>query len=425
MVDHTKYFYATVCHVCKKNSKEALLKVCSGCKLISYCGPSHQKSHWSRHKQICKCVRSIINQSGACHLFDGTEQMNYQEWITLRASYARLIESMVNRPLATDEEQLFLFPAVCNVCHQYVHPMLRCTECNSVIYCSETHRKGDTTHSEICAKLKIGFTIDMYLSRNHYRAPTISSLCSIHDKNQKLPSCIEVFIKQYGKNCNEDDLSYYFNSELLSCPLTVIYALQYGNLGSKTELNVHIVGADKFEFSVLPMWEILFHWLPNLKYLNLTFIGPEFLTITPELKPKLCSDCAINRKLIVNSQICFYHDYVKSSNCVPNLVVAFNCGFNEYKIKPEEDVWKLSVPCFSTFCGIPVILTSYTKQESEEDLLRLLDLKLTDKDYRVLLACEQNPFASCCPRRDWETLNGVFYANNYITVVETCLAHSV
>lgn len=423
MVDHVKYFYASVCHVCKKNSKEVILKVCCGCKLISYCGPHHQKKHWSQHKQICKCVRAIINKSGANHLFDGTEKLNYQEWITLRAGYAQLVERMVNRPLATDEEQLFIFPAVCNICHQYVQPMLPCTECNSVVYCSETHRLEDTTHSENCAKLKIGFTIDKYLSSNHYNVPTISSLCSACNNDRTLPSCMELFIKEYVKNCSEQDVSYFFNSELLSCPLTVIYALQYKNLGSKTELNIQVVGADKFEFSVLPMWEILFHWLPKLKCLKLTFIGPEFLEMTPELKPKLCSDCYVNKTLIVDSQKCFYHDYVKSDNVsAPNVVVAFNCGFNEYKVKPEKDMWKASIPCFSTFCGIPVILTSYTKQESEEDLLRLIDLKPTDKDYRVILACEQNPFASCCSRRDWETLNGVFYANYYITVVDTCSA---
>lgn len=420
MVDHANYFYASVCHVCKKNSTEVILKVCSSCKLIAYCGQYHQKVHWPQHKQICKCVRSVVNKSGAHHLFDGTEKLNYREWITLRAGYAQLVERMVNRPLNTDEEQLFIFPAVCNICHQYAQPMLPCIECNSVVYCSETHKKHDTTHPENCPKLKICFTVDMYLSYTHYKVPTISSLCSVFDKDEKLPSCMEMFVKEYVKSCSEEDISYFFNSELLCCPLTVIYALQYENLGSKTELNVHVVGADRFEFSVLHMWEILFHWFSKLKYLNLTFIGPEFLEITPELKPKLCSDCALNRTLTVDSQACFYHDYVKDYNFVPNVIVAFNCGFNEYKINPDKDMWKLSIPSFSTFCGIPVILTSYTKEESEEDLLRLLDLKPADKDYRVILACEQNPFASCCPRRDWETLNGVFYANNYVTVVETC-----
>lgn len=49
-------FIPNACHVCKamrhdSNPKDQVkLLSCSGCRLIAYCGPEHQKQHWPQHK---------------------------------------------------------------------------------------------------------------------------------------------------------------------------------------------------------------------------------------------------------------------------------------------------------------------------------------------------------------------------------------
>ena len=49
-------FISNACHVCKimrhdsESNSEVKLLSCSGCRMIAYCGPAHQKEHWSQHK---------------------------------------------------------------------------------------------------------------------------------------------------------------------------------------------------------------------------------------------------------------------------------------------------------------------------------------------------------------------------------------
>lgn len=65
------------CNVCAaqenysstKTTKIATL-FCSDCKLISYCGQSHQKIDWKNHKQFCRAVHGIIKDNNLSHIKD-------------------------------------------------------------------------------------------------------------------------------------------------------------------------------------------------------------------------------------------------------------------------------------------------------------------------------------------------------------------
>ena len=67
----------------------------------------------------------------------------------------------------------------------------------------------------------------------------------------------------------------------------------------------------------------------------------------------------------------------------------------------------------------PVIFTSYTKSESENDLHRFLE-HCGSEDVELLIECQQNTMRSYRPIRDWEMDNDqdVFYSNQYINVVK-------
>ncbi|TDL22738.1 hypothetical protein BD410DRAFT_788040 [Rickenella mellea] len=43
-----------ICWVCKEHGK----RVCSGCKMFTYCSTECQKSHWTEHKPMCQMIRN-------------------------------------------------------------------------------------------------------------------------------------------------------------------------------------------------------------------------------------------------------------------------------------------------------------------------------------------------------------------------------
>ncbi|CAN0573491.1 unnamed protein product [Ectocarpus sp. 12 AP-2014] len=44
-----------VCVKCLDETKpRASLKWCTGCRMVLYCSPEHQKGHWQDHKAFCK-----------------------------------------------------------------------------------------------------------------------------------------------------------------------------------------------------------------------------------------------------------------------------------------------------------------------------------------------------------------------------------
>ena len=38
------------------------LKACSGCLSVSYAGREEQKSHWKRHKAVCKVLKRFCGE---------------------------------------------------------------------------------------------------------------------------------------------------------------------------------------------------------------------------------------------------------------------------------------------------------------------------------------------------------------------------
>jgi hypothetical protein len=45
--------FVGVCAICKKPAKHR----CGGCSVVYYCCDSHQKTHWYRHKDMCRSLQ--------------------------------------------------------------------------------------------------------------------------------------------------------------------------------------------------------------------------------------------------------------------------------------------------------------------------------------------------------------------------------
>ncbi|CAN0255177.1 unnamed protein product, partial [Ectocarpus fasciculatus] len=49
-----------VCVKCLDETKpRASLKWCTGCRMVLYCSPEHQKGHWQDHKAFCKARKKL------------------------------------------------------------------------------------------------------------------------------------------------------------------------------------------------------------------------------------------------------------------------------------------------------------------------------------------------------------------------------
>uniref|UniRef100_A0A1B6M621 MYND-type domain-containing protein n=1 Tax=Graphocephala atropunctata TaxID=36148 RepID=A0A1B6M621_9HEMI len=410
----TNIFYCTVCNVCKSLPKyPEAVKFCSGCRLIQYCSSHHQKIDWHDHKAFCKSIQHILKRTGANHVFQ--EAFEYTEknsvrWNNLRMSVLDLVQLILKRPLTTSETQTVLFPPVCNYCYNYKpNQMFTCHSCNSVLYCCREHQTSDNKHSGACESLALAFKIDT--AQLSEQLPRLS----IPMKNLKPPNALfqdtETFLRQGNVSLSNEEV---LLSEQLSYSLTLAFAISKVGKVSRKRITIHIVGADSMEALALNTFPFIFH-LTNLIHIQIIMIGPNFPTDIP-LPSEIEEKCSL---FVIRDNL--YHEYVSSDTYVcPDVIVVYNCGFCEFKDVPEKDIWIRSLPFILDQKNCLVILTSYTAEESKEDLDRLCEANNCVNNYSVLLRNEANPFCSLYPLRNWEVgQEAVFYVNKYISVIQT------
>ncbi|XP_071556512.1 ankyrin repeat and MYND domain-containing protein 2-like isoform X2 [Temnothorax nylanderi] len=92
--DYDDFFYATMCHVCKRFGDGVQLKRCSNCKMISYCGQDHQKHHWKQHKPLCKAIQDVLRDYSMDDPGETTEEL-----IDKKLNFMQLVSSRLGRRL--------------------------------------------------------------------------------------------------------------------------------------------------------------------------------------------------------------------------------------------------------------------------------------------------------------------------------------
>ena len=164
MNNENLFFYSTVCHVCKR-SRDVDLKRCMGCKMISYCCVDHQKINWPAHKSLCRCIQFITKQQMIKSLYaNGRTVESRLEWARLRSNAMIMTETWIKRRLLLFEQQMFMFPRVCEVCLvQDEKSMQDCDSCHSASYCSTNHQEEHLpVHRKHCEQLRKCFLIDLF-----------------------------------------------------------------------------------------------------------------------------------------------------------------------------------------------------------------------------------------------------------------------
>ena len=430
---HMAFFYATVCAVCDEPclSEDGFqtLKTCGGCHLVSYCGAEHQKEHWKWHKEICLTLRAIFKKLGAnkirgYRINDDLEERsdmfveNAFGFNTYRYYLYFNVKKQIRRNLSTAESRMILYPRMCNICYSNDLKQLKvCSNCLCVSYCSEDHKEKDKDrHSKDCSELKVCFEIDKSLLEAVGFGDIPFSDPVPHDFPVS-SSCMDT-IKQYSYSLSENlgSIEGRVLSDIMSPPMTVVQMIYSLGLHSKDTLSIELVGAGEFEMQYFEKWEQLLHWLPLVEKFKLTLVGPDVAGYKSNLN--LCETCLsrnMDFQIVYAPQL--YHHYVNAESR-PDIIVAFNAGFTENIQSRVKDTWKDSIlEMLKQNC--PVLVTSYTLKEAENDLAHVKSLV---KDSNTIIECQKNLFSAGKPLQDWEfhddeTFPQVYYKNYYFFVV--------
>ena len=120
------FFFTSLCHVCHSSYK---LLTCKRCKMIFYCGEGHQKEDYPRHKDLCKVILKMLNESGSPNLFDKLKTDDSELWLKAKIDLMKKSKAKLGRELLEYERKMFLFPKTCFACHESDLSLLRNCAC--------------------------------------------------------------------------------------------------------------------------------------------------------------------------------------------------------------------------------------------------------------------------------------------------------
>jgi splicing suppressor protein 51 len=414
---HNFFFYANTCHICKVRGNETLLKKCSQCKMISYCGKEHQKQHWLQHKDLCQVLSNMLNEANKSNILQEMKNSNMTDWVKAKMNLMLVVIIKLGRKLLPYEEEMFKFPRACVVCHETDPKLIMdCILCPSVSFCKE--HKNDSNHSKVCKQLALCYDLDV-ASAAFIRQPPQNTV-PYYTQVTCLPDSMRKFIDSYY---NKNKASLVSNriqisriSEYLTRPLTLLYAVEKLEFSVHSVLTIHIIGANVIELDGVEIWEILLHWLPSLTRLNIVLISPEMNEKSNKLNYNICDNCKKKgMKFYMETHGMLYKQYVSSNYFVkPDIIVGYNVGIHENEAGNSKlDTWFESIKILPEQ-NCPLVLTSYTDKEAQKDHKRICDI--LEKNVTVLY-CDENPFSSLRPHRDYET-EELYYQNHYLIIYQ-------
>lgn len=403
-----KKFNPGTCHVCKYHNTSTM---CTRCKMIFYCGNNHMKMNQSDHKEMCKVILGMMNEKGTPHLFDKLQNTNEELWLDARVNFMKQAKLKLNRELLNFEKQIFLFPKTCFVCHESDLSVLKTCKC-SVSLC-KIHRE-DGEHKNLCKDFQL--YLQMESNKEKPAEPFTITAALKRNKNKMLPSSIWKFVDQYFllKSYNAEKQKIIV-SNLLTRPLTFVYAAEKLKFQVPKEICIHIVGATCEEFDHVGYWQTLFYWFSKLQFLLIDFIGNDIVEYeevyfkSPYKLPDFSLD---GKQLSLNSYRGRYDDYVKSKvYSKPDIIIGYNLGLHESNYEISECTWKETLSVISEM-NVPFIITAQSEKRGRKEHEMLCSLLGKRINYEI---SEKNPYASLIPERDFET-ERLCYSNSHVMV---------
>ncbi|TGZ37642.1 uncharacterized protein [Temnothorax longispinosus] len=405
--DYTKFFYATMCHVCKRFGDGVSLKRCSNCKMISYCSKEHQKQHWKQHKPLCKAIQDALLDYNMDYRGETTN-----EWAERKMAFAKLVSSRLGRRLHVDEKQMIYFPKECLVCHEW-KSLKSCQKC-AASFC-QIH-KNNPDHWDICAPLHLCLGIDLieigeipehklpyFDLQDNPCASTFQNMRDFIKANWITQADSEVLY-----TVAEDKLS-----KRLTGPLTLFYAVQRLNYVPKSKglVVVHVIGANVIDQAFL--WEVFLEVMVETLKSDIE-LSVKIVMIGPGLKDKFVpsrTDDFIGAEMSYEYHDVSYEKYVRSPSFIkPNLIIGFNVSIGE-----KDDNKEISAASIHALArqSCPFVLAFTLVQCLHIGMSKINTILGKEVDY---LYSGKNPFACCRPYRGFGCVK---YTNQYVVIYQS------
>ncbi|XP_011172323.1 uncharacterized protein LOC105204806 [Solenopsis invicta] len=404
------YFYATVCHVCKKFGDGVSLKRCGGCRMIAYCDREHQKQHWPQHKSFCKAIQDLLQ--GRSIEDPGIIPKEPDDIVKLMF----LMTMKLERYLEKFEEDMILYSRKCAVCHERNGRLLEdCQNCFSASFCKD--HKDSIEHKDVCDALKL--TFQFYISEWYV---DLNYMEHIPDTNtfQNMNDFVNALFSLYEHTSNIQftsittvpyNLLTVSHSRWLTNSLSLFHAMQILDyIPKRKDLTIHVIIADETDEIIIEAWEILLHLLQPVISLKIVIIGLELLSDFNLIQLLVCKNCISGKKKVsVEFHKMLYEKYACSPLFVkPDLIVAFNIDIKGIEFKRVPFVRMLVKQ------NCPIVLLGSVSMETLELKINGLNTILNKKVDYVYKG--KNPFASLLPARRCMPKLGVFYRNCYLII---------
>ncbi|XP_071556508.1 uncharacterized protein [Temnothorax nylanderi] len=408
--DYDDFFYATMCHVCKRFGDGVQLKRCSNCKMISYCGQDHQKHHWKQHKPLCKAIQDVLRDYSMDDPGETTEEL-----IDKKLNFMQLVSSRLGRRLNVSEMHVICLPRECLVCHKRnIESLESCQKC-AASFC-KNHKDG-IEHRDICAPLELCLSTDLF-SIGEENSPPDMHLYLQHISCTSTFQNMKDFIKACRNIQTDSELSCNaraaLDSQFLTHPLTLFYAMRLlkCDVRKSKVLVVHVVDAKWFEEFALIGWEFLPRLIGTMVSVVVILIGLELLFKLNSLHD--CDNCMSREKKCLTFEFhdVLYENYVRSPSFVkPDLVVGFNLCIDKHKLGSSEETLTPSIKLIA-IQNCPFVLTSGTQYsfKKETDIINTILDKEVDHLYSG-----KNPFAGLAPYRAIG-MDYLAYINQYVII---------
>lgn len=432
-------FNATRCNVCFTRDRDRLtavgmkLRYCKGCRLIGYCGEQHQKEDWKHHKDFCRSVTKILLMKKIDHILDvrtecqriiGASRRELECAISLAEC---LIISMLKRSLKQHEYMLLRFPNICRICYEYDTTKLKaCESCYQVLYCSDAHRLQDAgRHGRWCELYRVNLLLDadFPVRMDPIGFPKLSPT-QLHEFPR---NSFELVNQAYKMNVpmvpkvarDFNDLKFVSNYSHVS---TILYALNVTKMHLELQhsLVIYVVGVEE-EISLFDYnsCSVIFLYLPQIREVIIHFIGPEIGSTQDEIKLNYEG----TRSIRMHYHKALFHGLDPDVPMErPQIIVSYNCGFHEH-IDSQRDTWSNTLARLIRYVNIPIVFTSYTREEAFQDCALIHSISKRAVKHRDLVFVKRafnNPFKDYKPLRNvtiTDESDELYFSNGYISIV--------
>jgi mitochondrial splicing suppressor protein 51 len=206
-------------------------------------------------------------------------------------------------------------------------------------------------------------------------------------------------------------------TERNSIMLTILAALEaiLPDLSTKTQINLHLIGADSKEFEALMLFEEILHLLPALQELHCSFAGlqlPKPERADDKIMLNCCEDCTkAGRTPSIDMFKGAYHDFIKTEKyTTPDLAVALQTGHAEEVVKE----WAPTIKYLLMTADHPTVFTSWNEKEMREETNILKGLGA-----KFVVDGEENKWRGMRPMLEAaeEKENSMYYPHYYWYVI--------